>query len=74
MFQNVFEVLHKHAYVIYVYKYVCVYLCVWVPNVSAEDPESDGVEQQAGDEEQQVEVGVHLIHALLPAGHVVSTL
>lgn len=48
-------------------------MCVCVPNVSAEDPESSGVEQQPGDEEQQVEVGVHLLHALIPAGHVVST-
>lgn len=46
---------------------------VRIPDVSAEHPESGGVEQQPGDEEQQVEVAVHFIHALIPAGHVVST-
>ncbi len=50
---------------------MCVF--VRVPDVSAEDPESGGVEQQPGDEEQQVEVGVHLIHVLVPAGQVVAT-
>lgn len=33
-----------------------------VPNMSAEDPESNSVEQQPGDEEQEIEVGVHLLH------------
>ena len=42
-----------------------------VPYMSAEDPESSGVEQQARDEEQQVEIGVHRLHALFPEGHVV---
>lgn len=51
---------------------MCVFECV--PNMSEEDPESSGVEQQPGDEEQQVEVGVHRIHALLPAAHIVTTL
>lgn len=41
--------------------------------MSAEDPEGRGVEQQPGDEEQQVEVGVHLVHALLPTAHVAAT-
>lgn len=45
-----------------------------VPYMSAEDPESSGVEEQTWDEEEQVEVRVHLVHALLPAGHVVATL
>lgn len=45
-----------------------------VPDMSAEDPESSGIEQQPGDEEQQVEIGVHLVHALLPVGHIVVTL
>lgn len=41
-----------------------------LPEVFAEDPESGGVEEEARDEEQQVEVGVHLVHRLLPAGQV----
>lgn len=45
--------------------------CVFfLPSVSAEDPERRGVQQQPRDEEQQVEVGVHLIHLLFPVAHV----
>ncbi len=51
---------------------MCVFGCV--PNMPAEDPESSGVEQQPGDEEQEVEVGVHFLHALFPAAHIVATL
>lgn len=51
----------------------CVCVCVWVPDVFAEHPDSGGVEQQPGDEEQQVEVGVHLVHVLVPALHVIAT-
>lgn len=43
-------------------------LCV--PDMSAEDPKSSGIEQQAGDEEQQVEVGVHRLHVMFPARHI----
>ena len=41
--------------------------------MTAEKPQSGGVEQQPWDEEQQVEVEVHRIHALIPAGHIVAT-
>lgn len=41
---------------------------IHVPDVSAEDPQGSGVEEQAGDEEQQVEVRVHPIHHLVEAG------
>lgn len=53
--------------------YVCVCACMCVPDVFAEDPQSGGVEQQPRDEEQEVEVGVHLVHALVPLGHIVAT-
>lgn len=46
-------------------------LCV--PNMSAEHPESHGIEQQPREEEHKIEAGVHLVHTLLPAGHIVAT-
>lgn len=41
-----------------------------VPDVSAEDPEGGGVEQQPRDEDQEVEVAVGHLDAALPAAHV----
>ena len=38
----------------------------------AKDPKCDGVQQEPGDEEEQVEVGVQRVHLLLPAGHVIG--
>lgn len=61
-------------YLRYYIGWVSVCVCMCAPNVFAEDPEGSGVEQQPRDEEQQVEVGVHLLHALFPAGHVVFAL
>lgn len=43
------------------------------PDVSAEHPERRGVEQEPRDEEQQIEIGVHLLHTLFPVGQVVAT-
>lgn len=49
-------------------------ICLWtVPYVSAENPKGSGVENQSGDEEQQVEVGVHLFHVVLPFGQIMAT-
>lgn len=43
-----------------------------VPDVSAEDPEGSGVEQKPGDEDQKIEISVHDLNILFPAGHVVA--
>lgn len=48
----------------------CVGTGVRLPCVSAEDPECRGVQQQPGDEEQQVEVSVHFIHLRFPLAHI----
>lgn len=50
---------------------MCV--CVCVPNVSAKDPQSHGVEEQPRDEEQKVEVCVQLVYELFPFSHIVAT-
>lgn len=42
-----------------------------LPDVSEEDPECSGVEQQPGYEEYQVEVGVYHVHFLIPDRFVV---
>lgn len=54
---------------------ICMCVCAraHVPNISAEDPEGSGVEQQSWDEEQQVEVGVHCLHVFVIAGQIVAT-
>lgn len=43
------------------------------PDVSAEHPERRGVEQEPWDEDQQIEIGVHLLNTLFPVGQVVAT-
>lgn len=48
-------------------------MLVAAPDVSAEHPERRGVEQKPRDEDQQIEIGVHLLNTLFPVGQVVST-
>lgn len=56
---------------------MCLHLCLGqflhVPDVSAKDPESSGIEQQPRDKQQQVEVGVHCIYVFFPDGKIVIT-